>query len=183
MVGFCAAGMDTVTSTKGTLDNISNYRQYSPLFASSGQPSKADLQTVRDANYKRVIYLAFSNDETAIEAEDRVVKELGMRYVQIPVDFDKPTLTDFQTFLALMRTEPDTKTLLHCQVNLRASTFSLLYRVIELKVPMAEAKQALDSVWLPNETWFRFLKSTLDHYGLSYACDECDWGELEFLDD
>ena len=106
---------------------------------------------------------------------------MGMQYVQLPVDFGNPTLQDFQAFLAIMRTNPDAKTLLHCQVNFRASTFSLLYRVIELGVPIGEAKEAFDSVWQPNQTWFQFLVTVLENYDLSHSCDDCDWGELDFL--
>jgi protein tyrosine phosphatase (PTP) superfamily phosphohydrolase (DUF442 family) len=166
----------------GDLKEISNFRQYSETFASSGQPSVEDLQTVEDAGFERVIYLAFSDDGTAIEAEDRLVKEHGMRYVHIPVDFNKPEIAEFQTFLHLMQAEPKTKTLLHCQINLRASTFSMLYRVIALGVPLGEAKVAFDSVWQPNETWYRFIVSVLGQYNLSHECEQCDWGELSFTD-
>ena len=72
--------------------DIENYREYSPLFSSSGQPSAKQLKTVADAGFKRVIYIAFSDNKTAIDAEDRVVKSLGMDYVHIPVDWDQPTL-------------------------------------------------------------------------------------------
>jgi len=170
-------------SYAGDLTDISNFRQYSDQFASSGQPSIEDLTSVKDAGFERIVYLAFSDDSTAIDAEDRRVKKHGMRYVHIPVDFNKPELEEFQTFLHLMQAEPDTKTLLHCQINLRASTFSLLYRVIALGVPLGEAKQVFDSVWQPNETWYRFIVTVLDHYNMSHECDECDWGELDFSSD
>jgi protein tyrosine phosphatase (PTP) superfamily phosphohydrolase (DUF442 family) len=82
-------------SADNTLEDIINYRLYSPLFSSSGQPTAAQLEQVAKSGFKRVIYLAFNDDSTAIEKEDRVVKQQGMDYVQIPVDFDKPTLDDF----------------------------------------------------------------------------------------
>jgi protein tyrosine phosphatase (PTP) superfamily phosphohydrolase (DUF442 family) len=164
------------------LDKISNYREYTDKFSSSGQPTIKDLHVISDADFERIIYLAFSDDQTAIPAEDRLVRNHGMQYVQLPVDFSNPTLQDFQAFLAIMRTNPDAKTLLHCQVNFRASTFSLLYRVIELGVPIGEAKVAFESVWQPNETWFRFLVTVLEHYDLSHSCDDCDWGELDFIE-
>jgi len=172
----------SIASAGGELTDISNFRQYSPTFASSGQPSVEDLQAIRDAGFERIIYLAFSNDTTAIEAEDRLVKEQGMRYVHIPVDFNKPELEEFQAFMSLMQAEPKTKTLLHCQINLRASTFSLLYRVIGLGTPLGEAKEAFDSVWQPNETWYRFIVHVLGHYNIDHECDDCDWGELAFSD-
>ena len=57
------------------LSDIDNYRQYSPEFSSSGQPSVSQLEVVSEAGFERVIYLAFSDNQTAIEAEDRVVKK------------------------------------------------------------------------------------------------------------
>lgn len=163
-------------------DEISNYRQYSDHFASSGQPSATQLAIFASQGVKRVVYLAFTDNETAIEHEDRTVKELGMEYVHIPVDFMAPTLEDFQLFANVMQQAPETNTLLHCQVNFRASTFSLLYRIIFLDVPILEAKEAFDSVWVPNEVWFVFIQSVLRHYDIDHACEGCDWGVNEFVE-
>lgn len=164
------------------LSDVSNYRQYSELFASSGQPSAKQLVEAAEQGFERVIYLAFTDNETAIEDEDRVVKQLGMDYVHIPVDFDNPTLADFRTFASVMGQENTVKTLLHCQVNFRASTFSFLYRVAIQGIPILDAKEDLDGVWAPNEIWFRFIRTVLDDYGLSPACKGCDWGANEFID-
>lgn len=164
------------------LSEISNYRRYNDTFASSGQPTAAQLELVAKSDFARVIYLAFTDNETAIEFEDRIVKKLGMEYVQLPIIFHQPTLADFELFSAVMRQSPDTKTLLHCQINLRASTFSFLHRVINLDVPMLEAKEDLDSVWEPDEIWFRFIKTVLAHYNIDHDCDGCDWGSNEFTE-
>jgi protein tyrosine phosphatase (PTP) superfamily phosphohydrolase (DUF442 family) len=161
------------------LSGISNYREYSPQFSSSGQPSATQLKVVSKAGFERVIYLAFSDNDTAIEAEDRVVKELGMDYVHIPVDFENPTLEDFEDFATVINRDKQKRTLLHCQINLRASTFSFLYRVIYGGVPMAEAKEAFDTVWVPDEVWYQFIIDVLQQHGLSHKCDGCDWAENE----
>ena len=164
------------------LSDISNYRQYSELFSSSGQPTALQLEKAEQQGFERVIYLAFTDNDTAIDDEDRVVKQLGMDYVHIPVDWEKPTLADFKTFADVMGSENEVKTLLHCQVNFRASSFSFLYRVAVQGVPLLDAKNDLDGVWAPNETWFRFIRTVLDDYGLTPACKGCDWGSNEFID-
>ena len=161
------------------LPDIANYREYSPTFSSSGQPTAEQLSAVAEAGFGRVIYLAFSDNQTAIETEDRVVKSLGMDYVHIPVDFDKPTLKDFEDFAAILNRDKHERTLLHCQINLRASTFSFLYRVIYGGVPMAKAKQDLDAIWVPDEVWYKFIVETLKQHGLSHECGDCDWAENE----
>jgi protein tyrosine phosphatase (PTP) superfamily phosphohydrolase (DUF442 family) len=164
------------------LSDIANYREYSLEFSSSGQPSAQQLKAVAEAGFDRVIYLAFSDNGTAIETEDRVVKKLGMDYVHIPVDFENPTLADFEDFAAVLNRDKQERTLLHCQINLRASTFSFLYRVIYSGVPMAEAKQDLDAIWVPDEVWYKFIVDVLQKHGLSHTCDACDWAENELGD-
>jgi protein tyrosine phosphatase (PTP) superfamily phosphohydrolase (DUF442 family) len=164
------------------VSDIDNYRQYSPYFSSSGQPSTEQLKALSEAGFKRVIYIAFSDNKTAIEAEDRVVKSLGMDYLHIPVDFDRPTSEDFEDFAAVMNRNKKVRTLLHCQINLRASAFSFLYRVIYGGVSMPLAKSDLDAIWQPDKVWYQFIVDVLNEHGLSPECDDCDWGTNEFKD-
>lgn len=165
------------------LSDIDNFRQYSDSLSSSGQPSAAQLELVAEHGYERVVYLAYTDNETAIDHEDSIVKQLGMEYIHIPIDFHRPTVNDFKAFVNIMQRGDGTKTLVHCQVNFRASTFSFLYRVIVQDVPILKAKNDLDSVWSPNEIWFRFIRSVLESYELTEKCDGCDWGEHEFIDE
>ena len=89
-----------------SLSDIDNYREYSPHFSSSGQPDAEQLKAVSEAGFKRVIYIAFSDNKSAIDSEDRVVKSFGMDYLHIPVDFDRPTLADFEDFATVMNRDP-----------------------------------------------------------------------------
>jgi protein tyrosine phosphatase (PTP) superfamily phosphohydrolase (DUF442 family) len=176
--------LTAISSAQATdLSDVSNYRQYSDLLSSSGQPSNEQLEQAAEQGFERVIYLAFTDNDSAIEHEDSTVKTLGMDYVHIPVDFRNPTVDDFKTFATVMQQRKTAKTLVHCQVNFRASTFSFLYRTIFLEVPTLEAKDALDGVWAPNETWFRFIRSVFEDYEMTHACEGCDWGEHEFIDE
>lgn len=164
------------------ISKIDNYRQYSENFSSSGQPDATQLKALAKDGFRRVIYLAFSDNKTAIESEDRVVKSLDMDYVHIPVDFDQPTLDDFEDFASVLNRDKNVRTLLHCQINLRASAFSFLYRVIYGGVPMAEAKSDLDAIWQPNKVWYQFIVDVLKQHGLTQECEDCDWGTNEFND-
>jgi len=162
-------------SANAELADISNYRQYSAQFASSGQPTESQLAEVRDAGFDRIVYIAYSDNDNALANEDRVVKTLGMEYLHIPVEWGAPTKSDFYLFAGAMQRSPDKRTLLHCQVNYRASAFAFLYRVVYLGVPVAEAKADLNSVWTPNETWRDLLFEVLAENDISPHCDGCDW--------
>ena len=175
VAAFCGLFSAVTLADDTGVTEIVNYRQYSDTLSSSGQPSEIQLQAVAEAGYERVVFLAFSDHHESLASEDRIVKGLGMEYAQIPVDWEAPRLSDFYMFAGLMQREPGKKTLVHCQVNFRASTFSFLYRVLYRDVPLDEAKDDLNSVWVPNDTWRNFIFSVLEDNGRSPDCDTCLW--------
>ncbi len=157
------------------LDEIANYRDYSEVLSSSGQPSESQLRALKDAGFERIVFLAFSDSHGSIANEDSQVEKLGMEFVHVPVDWEAPSKADFYLFAGAIERELHKKTLIHCQVNFRASAFSFLYRVLYNDVDMGDAKKDLDSVWVPNETWRNFIFSILEENGRSPHCDTCLW--------
>ena len=167
------------TLLAGELAEIRNYIEYSPTFASAGQPSREQLALLPDAGYERVIYIAMTSSGDAIADEDVIIKELGMEYIHLPVIWDAPTKTDFYTYAAAMQHAADKKTLLHCQANFRASAFSFLYRVLYEETSVADAKADMDTIWRPNEIWKDLIFAVLDDRGVSPHCKGCDWSVEE----
>jgi protein tyrosine phosphatase (PTP) superfamily phosphohydrolase (DUF442 family) len=164
------------TSANATeLPIITNYKEYSPSFASSGQPLQMQFELLKSEGFERIIYIAFSDSGKAIANEDVIVKGHGMEYVHIPVVWEEPQVSDFYAFADVMQRYPDKKTLLHCQVNYRASAFSFLYRVIYQDVPIKTAKADMNKVWQPDETWRDLILSILEENGKSSQCDGCNW--------
>ena len=162
-------------ATADELSAISNYREYSALFSSSGQPTRKQFALLKNEGFERIVYIALSNSGKALADEDVIVKELGMDYVHIPVIWDKPTASDFYAFAGSMEHARDRRTLLHCQVNYRASAFSFLYRVLYEDVPVAQAKADMNSVWEPNDTWRDLIFEILEENDVSPHCDGCAW--------
>ena len=160
--------------TGSQASDIINYIAYSDVLASSGQPTAAQFQVQAEAGVQRVVYLAFTDHETSLANEDRVVRDLGMAFVQVPVVWANPQVEDFRLFAAIMAQGGDQKTLVHCQVNWRASSFSFLYRVIHDKVPMDDAVVDLTSIWTPTEHWRQFIVDVLDAHGLAPDCELCE---------
>lgn len=158
-----------------SLEEIMNYREYSPGFSSAGQPSREQFKLLKEEGFERIVYIAFANSEGAISDEDQVVKELGMHYAQVPVIWEAPTKADFNAFAAVMQSAPEKRTLLHCQANYRASAFAFLYRVLYLDAPLAEAKAAMNTIWKPDGAWRDLIFEVLEDNGVSAQCEGCDW--------
>ena len=81
--------------------------------------------------------------------------------MNIPVRFSNPTAEDFRLFSDVMKSVAAKNVLVHCQINLRGSAFSYLYRVIVESANEEDARSKLTGVWMPNPVWKKFIESTL----------------------
>ena len=146
--------------------SLLNEINYSSHLITAGQPSEEQFRALAEAGFQRVIFLAFTDHKNAVKNEDRIARSAGLEFVHIPVAWDAPTTDDFDTFAAVMRATE--KTLVHCEVNFRASVFGFLYQVIYLGTPAEEAWALLTRIWIPNETWETFTVSALAEKGIEY---------------
>ena len=58
--------------------------------------------------------------------------------------------------------------LVHCQINLRASSFTFLYRVLSLGEPPRVAYEAPSSVWVPHGPWRRLIDTELRNHHIDF---------------
>lgn len=128
---------------------------------SAAQPSAAWLAQVRDKGYDLVINLAPPQSHGSLRDEGAIVGAKGVVYVNIPVDFERPTAEDFRVFTEVMKATRGKKVFVHCQANLRGSSFVFLYRVIHEGAPIGETALKLNGVWAPDRAWKKFIDDTL----------------------
>ncbi len=133
--------------------------------SSSAQPNAAYLKRAKSLGFDVVINLAPPEYEEAVPNEGAILAEQGVVYVNIPVRFGNPTAEDFRMFSDIMKSAAKKNVLVHCQVNLRGSSFGYLYRVIHESANEDEARGILTAVWMPNPTWKKFIESVLASAG------------------
>jgi protein tyrosine phosphatase (PTP) superfamily phosphohydrolase (DUF442 family) len=156
---FIASFIFNVSATKldDSLVKISNFHFVSEKLASSGLLDLGDYKHINQYGFKHVINLIPGD-----QAEERkTVESLGLSYEQIPVDWNEPTLQDFEDFVELMKKYGEDKIYIHCEANFRASTFVFLYRVTQLGVSQQTAKKDLMKIWHPSETWQGYIEKVL----------------------
>jgi protein tyrosine phosphatase (PTP) superfamily phosphohydrolase (DUF442 family) len=146
----------------GLPDNLVEWRKG---LDSSAQPAADFLATANANGYELVINLAPPEYPAAVETEGALLARAGIAYVNIPVAWANPTLEDFQLFSNILKAAGNRKVLVHCQVNLRGSSFSFLYRVIHDGAPVNESLAKLTGIWAPNPTWKKFIESVLAAHG------------------
>ena len=160
--------MATTTSAQGLLPAPPNVVAINERLITSGQPSAAWLETLGQRGIEGVIYLAPLTVSDAIPDEPTILARQGIEFVHIPITFNNPGSADFDRFIAAMTALQGKKILVHCQVNMRASSMVFLYRTIVLKEDPQAAFDAVGKVWVPNGVWLRFITAQLQEHGVVF---------------
>jgi len=124
-------------------------------------PTRSQVAEIANAGFDVVINLAPATALGAHENEGALVAQQGMRYFNIPVDFASPQKEDFERFVRILRESRGNRVIVHCQMNMRASTFVFLYRAIELREDPDQAYDEVVRVWQPSQQWRKFMRDTL----------------------
>jgi protein tyrosine phosphatase (PTP) superfamily phosphohydrolase (DUF442 family) len=140
----------------------------SPRLVTSGQPSAAALAGLRAEGFAAVLYLAPPTVADAVRDEPAILEQQGVDYVNVPIRFEHPTAADFEAVRATLDRWADRKVLVHCQINLRASTMVFLYRVLVQGARPEDAYQAVAGVWTPKGPWKDLVVTLLARSGIAF---------------
>ena len=164
---FASAAPAIAQAPSGAL-RAPNVVEISPQLVTSGQPTTEALGELRARGFGAVIYLVPPDASDAIRDESVIVGRQGLVFVNLPIRFEGPTAQDYETFAAILRGLQDRKVLVHCQVNMRASTFVFLYRVIVLREDPFPAYDAVTRVWTPGGPWKQLMQEQLRKHKIDF---------------
>ena len=162
IVFACVAFAASAFAEKGDPANLVKWRSG---LTSSAQPDANYLARSKALGYEMVVNLAPPQSQGSIENEASIVGRQGVVYVNIPVNFGQPSTEDFRIFSEVMKLAAKKPVLVHCQVNLRGSAFTFLYRVIHEGAAIDETQQKLLGVWSPDPVWKTFIETMLAAHG------------------
>jgi protein tyrosine phosphatase (PTP) superfamily phosphohydrolase (DUF442 family) len=134
----------------------------------SGQPSAEALAKLGAEGFGAVIYLAPANVSDAVKDEPQIVARQGLEFIHVPIPFGAPTEAHFDAVSAALDRLKAKKVLVHCQVNMRASTMVFLYRVLQRKEAPAVAYDSVTQVWSPQGPWKQLAQQLLDKRGIRF---------------
>lgn len=139
-----------------------------PHLVTSGQPSPQALSTLGHLGFQAVIYLAPSTVPDAVANEPELLAKQGIEFVHIPIPFGAPAEAHaLAVSAALTRLQPK-KVLVHCQVNMRASTLVFLHRVLRGNESPELAYEAVVKVWSPAGAWRELLLAQLRKHNVNF---------------
>ena len=140
----------------------------SESLVTSGQPTAAALAGLSSQDFGAVINLAPPTVPDAVRDEAKIVQKQGLSYINIPIKFGNPRDSDFQEFVAAMNRFNDKKVLVHCQVNMRASSMTFLYRVVIEHQDPEKVYESVAKVWSPDGPWKDFIAAELKQAGIPF---------------
>ena len=145
------------------LQQIEAFLPISVTLATSGQPTPEELAEIAAAGYRLVINLATPASSNWNPQEKNFVESLGMEYVGIEVDWDYPTLSDFDDLADRLDSENgDRKVWVHCAKNMRVSAMIYLYHRLRKGYTEEVSRRYLEQIWQPNEIWQNFIEAMLE---------------------
>ena len=170
---FCSLALPMMLATSGASTQpqrtgMPNRVDITPRLVTSGQPSAEALAGLAAQGFEAVIYLAPPTVSDAVSDEALIVGRQGLVFVNIPIKFDSPTEKDFEAFTSVLSAFSARKVLVHCQINLRASSMVFLHRVISRKEDPRIAYEAVAKVWSPDGAWEKLMQALLSKSGVNF---------------
>ena len=160
VLGFSASSSILAQDVKleKQLEEINNFYRVSDQLASAGQILYDEVSLLKESGFDVVINLAPANDSRN-GLEGFLVTDQELTYIHIPVSWQNPAQRDLKLFFDIMRANTDRKVFVHCQANLRASTFVYLYRSLVEGLPEEKARADMEEVWQPEDLpqWANFI--------------------------
>ena len=137
--------------------NILNWRRLDEEITTSGQPSEDQLSAIQKLGVTHVVNLGPHSHQQALANEPAIVSNLGMDYLNIPVDFDNPTEVDFARFCTAMAELKGRRVHVHCIFNARVTAFFYRFQKVVAGLNEDEARGFMESVWRPGGAWAAFI--------------------------
>jgi protein tyrosine phosphatase (PTP) superfamily phosphohydrolase (DUF442 family) len=145
-----------------------NVRVISPLLVTAGQPDRASLQRLKAEGYAAVISLAPGNTTDAVADQAEILAAQGVEFVHIPIPWQVPEARHLEAMAAAMERLKGKKVLVHCQMNMRASALTFLYRAIYAKEEPSKAWGDVKPLWTPTAQWADFISAQLRAHGIAF---------------
>jgi ribosomal protein L11 methyltransferase len=143
----------TRLSARCRMPALINRHRVDATLLTAGQPWPEQFAVLKKAGIESVVNLAAPTSPNVLADEAARWHALGIDYAALPIPWETPLREHAEEFFRLMDARAGRHTLVHCALNLRASAFVYLYRVLRRGEPPARALADLHAVWQPDPTW------------------------------
>ena len=144
------------------MNKILNHIKINELISTSGQLKIEEFELIANEGFEVVINLAVPTTSNSLENEDKIVSNLNMSYIHIPVSFENPKISDLKLFLNILQSLGANKVWIHCAKNYRVSAFMYVYHKYILHTPFEQIDLSIFDMWQPSSVWQELMKVQLE---------------------
>lgn len=137
--------------------SVMNYHRIDDRLVTGGHFVDDGLNDIKEEGVMVVIDLR----DNPPKGQKKKLAEQGIKWINVPVEWDDPETEDFKQFSKAMKAHQDDHVLVQCGANYRASAMTYLYRVVVENVDEEEASKDLYAVWTPSkesEEWVEYIE-------------------------
>ena len=109
--------------------DIRAFLQVTPQFCTGGQPRMEHFARLKQDGVKTVLNLRQPSEHRADE-ERQAVEAAGLKYVNIPVNYQQPSETSVDEFLKITDDPVNRPMFIHCTAAIRVGAFWMIRRVL-----------------------------------------------------
>ena len=109
--------------------DIRNFLKVTPEFCTGGQPRPEHFAALKAEGVKAVLNLRQPGEHRADE-EQEAVKAAGLKYFNVPVNFQQPTDAAVDEFLRITDDTANRPMFIHCTAAIRVGAFWMIRRVL-----------------------------------------------------
>ena len=134
----------------------------------SGQPSLTALSDLAAQGVEAVIYLGPRTGPDWVPEEPALLSKQRIEFVPIAFPPDGPSAAHYQLVADALKRLTGRRVLVHCQINMQASVFVFLNRVIAGNESPEKAYAAVAKVWSPQGAWKELIVTMLRKHGQDF---------------
>jgi uncharacterized protein (TIGR01244 family) len=117
------------TGVQPDVPPIRNFMQVTPEFCTGGQPRVEHFAKLKADGVKAVLNLRTPGEHRA-EEEQEAVQKAGLKYFNVPVNYQNPTEANVDEFLRITDDPSNRPMFIHCTAAIRVSAFWMIRRVL-----------------------------------------------------
>ena len=126
------AGRERLDQIEQTLQaDIPRMLCLSDSLATGGQPSEQAFSILAAKGFRSILNLRTAAEKGVVKKERALVRQSGMRYINIPVEGKAPRAEQADEFIRVVKETANHPMFIHCGSANRAGMFMMIYRVVE----------------------------------------------------
>jgi uncharacterized protein (TIGR01244 family) len=148
------------------MDEVTSIRRFLRVekdVCTGGQPRTAQLAKLKAEGIKTILNLRPPDEHDAAKEEARA-KELGMRYIDIPVSFGNPKDEQVEEFLKITDDPANRPVFIHCAAAIRVAAFWMIRRVVRDGWTNEKALEEAKKIGLTVQDWEDFATDYLQRH-------------------